>query len=167
MAGGTPRTVSPQPEEMIALGEEMLKWLKEHPDTLHLSQWYSMEKHFLESQWETMIQRPEFIGYYEQAMRTVGLQYLNKNSNARDGISHRWQRVYFKDLRKSEDEDLKAQAELNKLSSNPVNEQHQKQIDSLLSQISMMQNQLRCQSDRNMANNSMSEDARSDCDTEE
>ncbi len=106
MPAGAPRTVSFSPEEMIALGEEMIAYVTEHrKEMLHLSQWYSIEKMFTDKQWETFVDRAEFIPYYEKALKLVGLNYLDKNSNVRDGISNRWQRVYFRDLRKREDAD--------------------------------------------------------------
>ncbi len=105
MAGGRPRTVSLSPTEMINLGIEMVEWIKKHPDTLHLSEWYTIEKGYIYSEWETFIKKKEFVGYYEQALRLVGKKYLDKTSNVREGISQRWQRVYFKDIRKQEDED--------------------------------------------------------------
>lgn len=108
--GGAPRTTSLQPEEMIALGEEMCAWVAIHKP-LHLCVWYSFEKNITDSQWNTYIDRPEFTPYYEKALKLVGMQYLDKTSNVRDGISQRWQRVYFKDLRKQEDEDLDKAAE--------------------------------------------------------
>lgn len=114
MAGGRPRTVSPQPEDLVKLGEEMVDWVKSHPDIVHICEWWCIEKEFLESQWETMIKRPEFVSYYEIVMRLVGLKYISKDSKVRDNISARWQRVYFKDLRKSEDADLDAEAERSK-----------------------------------------------------
>lgn len=109
--GGRPRTVSLQPDEMIELGHEMIQWLKEHPKALHLSAWYSIEKGFTDKMWATMQTMPEFLPYYEQALKIVGQKYLDKDSNVRDGISQRWQRVYFKDLRISEDADADAEAE--------------------------------------------------------
>ena len=112
MPAGAPRTVSFSPEEMIKLGEEMLAYVtKNQKKMLHLSQWYSIEKMFTENQWETFVDREEFIPYYEKALKLVGVNYLDKNSCVREGISQRWQRVYFKDLRKSEDNDAKEEAE--------------------------------------------------------
>ena len=92
---------------MEELGEEMIKWLYAHPDTLHLSEWYSIHKMFTYKQWDAMQQMPEFLPYYERALNIVGLKYLSKDSKVRDGISQRWQRVYFRDLRKQEDADKK------------------------------------------------------------
>lgn len=110
MAAGCPRTVSFPPKEMIKLGEEMLEYVtKNQKKMLHLSQWYCIEKMFTEKQWETFIDREEFIPYYEKALKLVGVNYLDKNSNVRDGISQRWQRVYFKDLKKAEDLDADAE----------------------------------------------------------
>lgn len=103
-----PRSVSPPPEGMIAWGEEMVKFVKDHPDILHLSEWYTIEKGFTYNEWKTFIVKEEFFPYYEQAMRIIGLKYLDKASKVRDSISHRWQRIYFPDLRQSEDEDFEA-----------------------------------------------------------
>ena len=119
--GGRPRTVSPEPKEMIALGEEMINWLKLHPEALHLSEWYSLEKHYLFSEWDTMSKRPEFVPYYERAMFIIGKKYLDKTSNVREGASHRWQRLYFKDLRKLEDDDSNAEAARKKEIESPKN----------------------------------------------
>ena len=78
---------------------------------LHVSEWWAIEMFFLESVWDTMCRAPEFFPYYELALRIIGKKYLDKNSSIRDGISQRWQRVYFKDLKKSEDQDLDADAQ--------------------------------------------------------
>jgi hypothetical protein len=114
MAGGKPRTVSFSKEKMIELGEEMIAWLEEHPDTLHLSEWYTIVKMFSHKQWECFERVPEFLPYYDKAIKMIGIKYLNKNSNVREGISQRWQRMYFDDIRKREDEehDRKLQKEL-------------------------------------------------------
>ena len=116
-AGGAPRTVSLSPEEMIALGMEMVEYVKKNKKTiLHLCEWYTIEKGFTYKQWKTFIQREEFIPYYEQGLKIVGLKYVDKNSNVRDKISDRWQRVYFGDLKEQEDIDADAN-ELRKASS--------------------------------------------------
>jgi hypothetical protein len=110
MPAGRPRTVSPPPEELEELGIEMVKWFEIHPEALHVSEWYCLEKGFTETAWETMVKRSEFVGYYERAKRIVGKKYLDKTSNVREGVSQRWQRVYFKDLRDEEDETANAEA---------------------------------------------------------
>jgi hypothetical protein len=109
MTAGAPRTVSPCPEEMIKLGQEMVQWVKDHPEILHLSEWYTIEKMYTYNQWKQFINKEEFHPYYEVALKLVGKKYLDKTSNVREGISQRWQRSYFKDLRESEDEDMDAE----------------------------------------------------------
>jgi hypothetical protein len=106
MPAGRPRTVTPQPEEMIKLGEEMLEWIRINKP-LHLSEWYSGEMFITSKVWDTMQVAPEFFPYYEKALRMIGKQYLDKTSKVRDSISHRWLRVYFKDLKREEDETAK------------------------------------------------------------
>ncbi len=106
MPAGAPRTVSFSEEEMIALGKEMVEFVKKNKKTiLHLCEWYTIEKGFTYNQWKTFIRKEEFVPYYEQALKIVGIKYVDKNSNVRDKISDRWQRIYFGDLREVEDED--------------------------------------------------------------
>jgi hypothetical protein len=106
MAGGRPREFSYPPEKMIELGEEMIAYVKKNKATiLHLCEWYTIEKGYTYNEWKTFIQKPEFLPYYEQALKIVGLKYVDKTSNVRDSISQRWQRIYFGDLREGEDKD--------------------------------------------------------------
>ena len=108
MAGGRPRKVSFSPDEMIELGKEMIEWVR-HNDPLHLSQWYTIHKGFIYKEWKTFIQRPEFVPYYEVALKMVGMKYLDGESKKiKQGISERWQRVYFRDLCEKEDDDFQA-----------------------------------------------------------
>lgn len=101
-----PRVFSFSKEKMIELGEEMIAYVKTNKKTiLHLCEWYTIEKGFTYNEWKNFIQKDEFFPYYEQALKIVGLKYVDKNSNVRDGISQRWQRVYFGDLKESEDID--------------------------------------------------------------
>jgi hypothetical protein len=106
MVSGRLRTVSFSDEEFIALGEEMIKYVRENQDKiLHLCEWYTIEKGFTYKEWKTFIQKEVFLPYYEKALKIVGLKYVDKTSNVRDNISPRWQRIYFGDLREGEDED--------------------------------------------------------------
>lgn len=110
MAGGRPRTVSLPPDEMIALGEEMLKWVKEN-DPNHLTQWYYGVKHFVYKDWEDYIRMPEFRRYYEESMAFIGQKYLKKDTAIEPSLKHRFLRLYFTDIRKREDADADAQVE--------------------------------------------------------
>lgn len=106
-----PRTVTPPDEELEELGKEMVEWVKKN-NPIHLSQWYSQEKMIIYKDWKAMIQKESFLPYYERALLYVGMQYLDKNSNIREGVSQRWQRVYFKELRDTEDEQVEHKARI-------------------------------------------------------
>lgn len=107
MAGGRPRTVSPPPDELEALGVEMVNWVEENKP-IHLCEWYSFQKFFTDNAWKTMICRQEFVGYYEKALKLVGMRYIDGNcKKVKDNICQRWQRVYFKDLKAEEDDTVK------------------------------------------------------------
>ncbi len=134
-----PRTVSPQDNELIALGEEMVSWVENHPEILHLSEWWCLEKMILENVWETMINRATFVPYYEKALKTVGRKYLDKNSNVREGVSQRWQRVYFKDLKKEEDETTKFKADLAVTQMDAIPEDIRRGQDALMAQLKALQ----------------------------
>lgn len=105
--GGRPRTTSFSPEEMIKLGEEMVAWVKKN-NPIHLSQWYTCEKHFIYKQWKSFIQREEFIPYYEEALRYTGIKYLNGTIDK--GISNRFLAIYYQDLKEHEREEVEHKA---------------------------------------------------------
>ncbi len=107
---GRPRTVSLPPDEMIALGEEMVSWVMEN-NPIHLSMWYCILKGYTDKEWDTMHVAPEFFPYYEKALKLVGYNYISKLSLVDPSLKQRWQRVYFKDLRREEDETADADAE--------------------------------------------------------
>lgn len=119
---GRPRIIYPQDDELEALGQEMVDWVKNTPDALHLSEWYTCVKRIIYKDWKAIIQRDLFLPYYEEALRLMGKKYLQKNSEVEPNIKNRWQRVYFGDLRESEDADLDAEAARKKVESTQPNE---------------------------------------------
>lgn len=135
MPAGRPRTTSYHPDIMIELGKEMIEWLNNHPDTLHLSEWYSIEKMFIYEEWKTFIQRPEFIPYYEQALKLIGKKYLQKDSGVEPNIKNRWQRVYFNDIREREDQDKKDEIEIAKKATQNFSDEEVNQMEKLLEQM--------------------------------
>ena len=101
-----PRVFAYSTAKMNELGQEMVEFVNENiEDILHLSEWYTIEKGYTYNEWKNFIQIEEFLPYYEQALKIIGKKYVNKNSNVRDKISDRWQRIYFPDLREQEDKD--------------------------------------------------------------
>lgn len=108
MAGGAPRTVSFSVEEMEILGQEMVDWVVLNKP-IHLCEWYTILKKYTYKEWKAFIQRPEFLPYYEQALKLTGLQYLKKGE-IEPGIANRFVRIYFADLRDEENETKKMNA---------------------------------------------------------
>jgi len=134
-----PRIITPPPEEMEKLGEEMIAYVSDKKNkVLHLSEWWSTKMFFIEKVWNTMCIAPEFLPYYEKALRIIGKQYLDKTSNVRDGISQRWQRVYFKDLKKEEDETAVFNASISDKEKSSYNEDDKTKIENIHSQLSAM-----------------------------
>ncbi len=103
--GGAPRTVSPPPNEMIALGEEMIAWVIANKPN-HISAWYSGHKRYTYKEWQVKIKLPEFVGYYEQALSLIAQNYLD--GTVPPAIANRFIRLYFKDTKNQEDADKQA-----------------------------------------------------------
>jgi hypothetical protein len=135
MVAGRPRTTSFSPEEMIELGKEMIQWLNDHPDTVHLSEFYTIHKGFIEREWKTMIERMEFTGYYEQALRMIGIKYLKEDTGIEPRIKDRWLRIYFGDLRRGEDADKDADMIRQKTVAEAVPEDVKLQTAAMLAQL--------------------------------
>ncbi len=147
MAGGRPRTCSFPPEEMEDLGEEMLDWININ-QPIHLSQWYTIHKRFTYNEWKTFIQRPEFVPYYEIALKLVGIKYLDGSVDK--SIAQRFLRVYFKDLKEEENETSEFEYKLKVQEQSAVSEDQIKRHNALMNQISSLQ------SDRKIAESSKS-----------
>lgn len=139
MVAGCPRTTSFEPEEMIALGEEMIAWISINPDILHLSEWYTINKGFIYKEWKAFIQRPEFLPYYEKALKMVGRKYLDKESNVREGASQRWQRVYFPDLREEEEATKDADSQRKQKEAQAATIQDVERAEAIVKQLDKLQ----------------------------
>lgn len=99
-----PRTTSFSDEEMIALGEEMIEYLRTH-DIVHLKEWYSIEKSFLHEEWKCFIQIPSFLPYYQKAISMISMKYVREDTGIEPSLKHRFLRLYFGDIREREDQD--------------------------------------------------------------
>lgn len=101
--GGRKRWVSPEKEDLIALGQEMLDWVTAN-DPLHISAWWRAHKGMEFKFWDTISQRAEFIPYHSEAMGKVALNMIN--GAVHPSIAQRFLRIYFRDLKLEEDEKL-------------------------------------------------------------
>jgi hypothetical protein len=85
-----------------------------------------------------MIVKDEFYPYYELALRLVGIKYLDKTTNVREGISQRWQRVYFKDLKEQEDADKIFESNLKKEEIKQASPEDAARLNALMDQLSSL-----------------------------
>lgn len=107
---GRPRTATPEKEDLISLGELLVKWALQkqeegEPIRVRFCDWYT-QLGFIRKQWEHMREKPEFQWYYERARSALALRYLDGTVNP--SIAHRYIRMYDPELRDSEDKDLDA-----------------------------------------------------------
>lgn len=134
-----PRVFLPDPKDCIKLGEEMVQFFKTHPDALHMSAFYSLEKKIVYKDWETLKKREEFVIYYEMALALIGIKYLDKTSNIRNGVAERWLRLYFKELRHEEDETARYLSDLRKQEAIVISDDLKKEFNSVMNHMSRLQ----------------------------
>jgi hypothetical protein len=111
MAGGRPRTSSPEKEELIELGKDLVQWASQQsekgaPIRVRFCDWYT-DQGFIRSQWEDFRDKPEFSWYYEKARSLMALRYIDGTVN--QSIAHRYLRIYDPEMRDSEDKDSDAE----------------------------------------------------------
>ncbi len=137
MPGGRPRTVSLPPDEMIALGKEMLSWVKEN-NPVHLCEFWCIEKGYTDDEWDTMHVCPEFFPYYVRALKIIGIKYLKEGTGVEPRVKDRWLRHYFRDLRKQEDKDKDDDVIRQKSAAEAVPEDVKKQTEAMNQQMAKL-----------------------------
>lgn len=136
MVAGCPRTVSLPKEEMVALGKEMVAWVKQNKP-IHLKQWYSFEKSYTYNEWKAMIQCPEFLPYYDKALGLVGMHYIDGTVDK--SISQRFLRHYFKELKEEENEEIDYRANSNAKAIASITDEDRDRFDDAMHQIADLQ----------------------------
>jgi len=136
MVAGRPRTTTPEPEELIKLGEDLVKWATEETDELRLRfcEWYSLKHGILDKEWELMVRKEEFGGYYEKARTALARNWLHKYENS--SIAHRFMRIYCPDVKREENETKEFEARLNKEVAKVQNEKIEQAAESIKVMIS-------------------------------
>lgn len=134
-----PRTVSPDPEECVKLGKEMISWVSQNNPT-HLSEWYSIEKMIPWNMWNAMCECDEFVPYYEQALNIVARNA--RNGTLHPSIAQRFLSLYHRDLKKEEREEKEFEAKLKSEESSKVDAEHKAKADAILTQLSELQSKL-------------------------
>lgn len=114
MVAGAPRTTSLPPEEMIMLGEELLKWATEETKELRFlfQQFYSIEKGILRDEWKAYIKCPEFRPYYEKTQSILALKCID--GTVKEGFGHRYLKYYDPSLQQHEREEKQFESDLRK-----------------------------------------------------
>ena len=113
MPVGRPRSIAPNYKEAEALGQEYIEWVKNTPEALHPSEWYSIEKFILNATWDLLRVTPEFFPFYEQA-RMIFAQRMRKAAVVKEGIAHRYMSMYDNDLKLHEQSIVEHKAECNR-----------------------------------------------------
>lgn len=96
-------------EELIVLGEDLLKWMKEKEkeEVVHLSEFYSEKKGISPSYWKDNIADREcFRSYYERALVWMGKKLL-KNKKLSPTYGSRFIGIYFKEVKEHEFDEKK------------------------------------------------------------
>jgi len=139
MAGGRPRTTTPEPPELIELGKELLQWAteeidpKERPYRFRFAQWYSLKKGILDKEWELMIAKSEFQGYYEAARVALSLRLTD--GTIKDSLAHRFLRTYCPDVKREEDETAKYLQSLKLDDLENLSPEYLSKLDQMMSQM--------------------------------
>jgi hypothetical protein len=112
MVAGRPRTSSPNKEELIDLGKDLVSWAskqtkKGEPLRVRFCDWYT-DQGFIRKQWEDFRDKPEFSWYYEKARSIMAGRYVDGTVN--QSIAHRYLRIYDPELRDEENIDADAEA---------------------------------------------------------
>ncbi len=117
MGYGRPRTQTPSDEECAILGQDLVKWAYEEKGIL-ISEWYCLKHGINRKQWKAMKDHPSFLPYYEQAMVPMAKKAID--GTIEKSFGHRYLRLYDRDIRDDEDDKVKFDAEVRRLSENQV-----------------------------------------------
>lgn len=113
MASGRLRTSCPTDEELIELGEDLVKWSTEETDKLRcrFAQWYT-SRGLIRKQFDRMIDTPAFRVFYETARSALSERLVDGSVNP--SIAHRLINHYLPEVREEERAMLKYKSDLAK-----------------------------------------------------
>jgi len=132
---GSPPNPGYADEDLIKLGEEFIIWTKMIDETnteiVHLSEWYSRVKDIPRSQWQSIVNRSCFRGYYEKALDWMGSKIM-KNKNLSPTYGSRFLGIYYPQVAEQEldqakrkiDYEFEKKMEFDKKFSTPPNDDH-------------------------------------------
>lgn len=163
MGIGRPRTTTPCDEELVKLGEELIAWatedvpLEQRPYRFRFAQWYSLKKGILDKEWDLMLQKEIFRGYYERAR--VALSNRITDGSIKEGLAHRFLRTYCPEVKHEEDDKFRNEETLK--SQLKAQEQSAVTDDQIKRHEDLMKTIKNLQSDRKIDENNKSTDNKS------
>jgi hypothetical protein len=102
MAGGRPPKLFTT-EETIVLGEDLLRWInQEGSGTLVWVDWYYDLHKMFRDDWKALVQRPEFLPYYEIARKKM-TRNITLNDNIPQSYGNRYLNYYDDELLEHEE----------------------------------------------------------------
>ena len=140
---GRPRTTTPEKDDLIALGEELLAWATEEipdnqkPYRFRFAQWYSLEKGILDKEWDLMLQKEEFRGYYEKARSALSGRILD--GSIKEGLAHRFLRTYAPEVKREENEQELFKSDLKKQENQTFAPEDLERMKKFMDSISFLQ----------------------------
>lgn len=108
---GRDRTTTPEDDELVKLGEELVEWATEPAKELrfHINQWYCLKKGITKKEYDLMLQKPIFREYHAKARIAISARYVDGSINPT--IASRFLRHYFEEVKQEENEKTKYDAE--------------------------------------------------------
>lgn len=139
---GRPRSLIPETDELIALGQEMVEWATEETkeQRFMFPQFYCLLKGYTEDQFDKMKRTKEFWPYYEQSRVALCEKLLL--GKLKEGFVHRLLRVYCIEVRRVEDEVMREKVDYEaskKLQTPPNDEKIDLTIDLLKENLKLKQ----------------------------
>lgn len=132
-------------EDLMVLGEELLKWMEEidklNKEIVHLSEWYSEIKEISVTQWSSICDRACFRPYYERARVWMGKNIL-KNDRMPSAYGSRYLGIYHREITEHErsqiehkvDYEIKKKQEAEKANSNSNINPHLETLQQMLAE---------------------------------
>jgi len=129
---GRPRSVTPDKDDLIAFGEDLVKWATEETEQLRcrFPQWYSLLHGISEADFDLMKRKKEFVPYYEQAKVALAERFID--GSVKEGIAHRFLRIYCPEVRQQEDEDARFNESVKRESKESVDEEEIRRLEDML-----------------------------------
>jgi hypothetical protein len=93
-------------EELVKLGEELLKWCSDNEENdkiVHISQFYVKEKDIAPTQWDSICARDSFLPYYQKATKWMAIKIMT-NKRLSESYGNRYLGMYDRALHQYEKE---------------------------------------------------------------